>query len=299
MLDYGRLWAVIGIIWFHAQAPGASIGYAGLAFFLMLLVVLALPQITNMRDQRYRAPAVWRYAAARAARLLVPWIIASAMFGAFKLIEVSQGAALGTEFIPVMLITGTAVHLWFLPFAFTVCLALWPLGRWLRPRDEAVCLPLSLIALGAALVALGANQNAALTVPFAQWGYALPAVLLGVSFALMRGQPLQILGLATFFVFAALSLRWTDGLLQIVLASGALTICLLLSVKPTALSAFATRAAFYVYLLHPAVITLLVRSGLMPEQSIGLAVATTVISLGIVAIWETMRSRAILPRVIA
>jgi len=26
-LDYARLIAVIGIIWFHAKAPGASIGY--------------------------------------------------------------------------------------------------------------------------------------------------------------------------------------------------------------------------------------------------------------------------------
>ena len=38
--DYVRFIAVIGIIWFHAHAPGALIGYSGLAFFLMLLCLL-------------------------------------------------------------------------------------------------------------------------------------------------------------------------------------------------------------------------------------------------------------------
>lgn len=295
MLDYGRLLAVIGIIWFHTKAPGGSIGYSGLAFFLLILIVLALPQIQHTRALRHRAPAALRYAAARAQRLLVPWVIASALYGVLKLGEVSQGAALDTEFTTVMWITGTASHLWFLPFAFAMCLALWPLGRWLTTLDDTHALPLSLGLLACALAALWANQDSTLSLPFAQWAYALPAVLLGAAFAVMRGQPLQVLGLAALFICTALSARWTAGLLQLTLASGALVVCLLVPLRPSPMSAFAARAAFAAYLIHPAVITLLVRSGFVPAQSITLAVATTVISIGIVAIWETMRLRASFP----
>lgn len=43
VLDYARLVAASGIVLFHSGAPGAAIGYAALPFFLVLLVVLALP----------------------------------------------------------------------------------------------------------------------------------------------------------------------------------------------------------------------------------------------------------------
>ena len=294
-LDYARLIAVIGIIWFHAKAPGASIGYSGLAFFLMILMVLALPQILSYRTQRHRAPALLRYTAARAQRLLLPWVIASALYGVLKLVEVANGASLDTEFTPVMWITGTAPHLWFLPFAFAMCLALWPLGIALRRYDARIDLPLSLVLLSCALLALWANQHANLPMPFAQWAYALPAVFLGASFALLRDQPVHVLGLAALFVFAALSAQWTAGLLQLTLASGALVICLLLPQHPSRWSGLCARAAFLVYLIHPAVITILVRGGIAPAQSLALAVLTTFFSIGIVALWETIRLREITP----
>ena len=128
--DYARLVAVVGIIWFHAGAPGALIGYSGLSFFLILLVCNAFPQISSVRPQFHRAPAWTRYAVARAQRLLLPWLIASLFYSGFKLVEVARGAPWGAEFTSQMWLTGAALHLWFLPFAFLVSVALWPLGRW-------------------------------------------------------------------------------------------------------------------------------------------------------------------------
>ena len=55
--DYARLIAAIGIIVFHVGAPGASIGYAALPFFLMLLVFLAFPVAAGKDFGTYRPRA--------------------------------------------------------------------------------------------------------------------------------------------------------------------------------------------------------------------------------------------------
>ena len=287
--DYARLIAVIGIIWFHAHAPGGGIGYSGLAFFVLLLMLLALPQITRYRDLPHRAPAVLRYAATRGRRLLVPWLVASAFSGGFKLVEVSQGTPLAAEFTKEMWLTGTAIHLWFLPFAFAMGIILWPLGRWLRTAPVTVWGPLSLIFTACALAALAAVQTNPLPTPLAEWAHALPAVLLGTAFALTRARPGYMLGMLVLFVCAALSLQWTVGVLQIALASGLLILCRVIYMRPTALSAAAARASLWIYLIHPAVMTLAVRGDIAPDASTALAVIVTLVSLFIVAIWETIR----------
>ena len=93
--DYLRLIAVIGIIWFHTGAPHGDIGYAGLSYFLMLLVFLAVPRISQLRHTAHRAPAFLRYAAARGRRLILPWLGASLLFGGLKLTEVFARGGLG------------------------------------------------------------------------------------------------------------------------------------------------------------------------------------------------------------
>lgn len=286
--DYARLLAVVGIIWFHAHAPGALVGYSGLAFFLLLLVHLSLPQATKVRDQAHRAPAFWRYAAARGQRLLWPWLVASLVYGGLKLIDVLRGAAWGAEFQLSMWLTGPALHLWFLPFAFAVSLALWPMGRILRVSDKAHATPLAFLFAGGALVTLGFAQEATLAVPMAQWAYALPSVLFGVALTLMRGKGLHLMGLMTFFLCAALAANWTTGLPEIGLAALVLILCRLIPLPPTALSQLAARWALALYLIHPAVMALALRSGVLAEGTTALAVAVTLTSCGVIATWEAL-----------
>lgn len=121
-LDYARLIAAIGIIVFHVGAPGAAVGYAALPFFLMLLLILAFPAALR---QDFAS-----YARSRASRLIWPWLTWSLVYGALKAAEVILGGkTVSSEFMPWMLLTGPALHLWFLPFAFIACIAMWPLAR--------------------------------------------------------------------------------------------------------------------------------------------------------------------------
>ena len=77
----------------------------------MLLLCLAWP--AAQRDD------FGRYVCNRATRLLVPFAVWSGIFGLLKLAEVLlTGVSLGSEFKPSMLLTGPAIHLWFLPFAY-------------------------------------------------------------------------------------------------------------------------------------------------------------------------------------
>lgn len=299
--DYARLVAVIGIIWFHAQAPGALIGYSGLAFFLMLLVHLALPQAAKVRDQAHRAPAFLRYAAARGQRLLWPWLIASIAYGALKLIEVLRGSPWGAEFQTSMWLTGTALHLWFLPFAFAVSLALWPLGRLLRQHGGGHTTPLAFILTGLALASLALAQEAALVIPLAQWAYALPAVLFGAGLALVRTKGQHMLGLLTFFLCCALAANWITGLPEIGLAGLAMILCRLCPLPPSVLSQLAARWALALYLIHPGVMALALRSGVVADETTALAVIVTLMSAALIAAWEMLaapRLTAARPRII-
>lgn len=296
--DYARFAAVIGIIWFHTKAPNGGLGYAGLSFFLILLVFLAIPQISHLRPTRHRAPAFLRYAAARGRRLIVPWLMASALYGALKMAEVSRGAAWGAEFDTTMWLTGTALHLWFLPFAFVVCLAAWPLGRWISTMHRSVQMHLCMTFMCLSLSALAFWQTASLPIPVVQWTYALPSILLGVALALTGGTFWRMSGVAALFFIMALSANWTAGLMQMGIAVGVLIACSLVSTRVTVVSRFAAKASFGLYLIHPAVAAVITRTHVLSEGSTAFAVAVTLGSLAIVAGWETIKATQPLPRLI-
>lgn len=274
-LDYARLIAAFGIVLFHTGAPGSAFGYAGLPFFLMLLLALAWPAA-----QRVDFDA---YVRSRADRLLIPFFIWSAVYGTLKLAEVLvTGKSLGQEFSASMLLTGPAIHLWFLPFAFVACLAVFPLALGQMPlhvrvpkavarRNRAVLLT-ALTGLG--LTALALRQGSVLPAPFAQWAYAAPAVCLGLGFAVTPGRPLAH-GLVTG-LFAAIALfgGWTDGLAQVVLAALALLICQSIRLPETALSRISVSSAMGVYLCHPLVASVLERVTDLGPHTTGLAIAT-------------------------
>ena len=288
--DYARMIAVIGIIWFHTAAPYGDIGYSGLSFFLILLVFLAIPQIKHLRPTRHRAPAFLRYATARGIRLLIPWLGACVLYGSLRLAEVSRGAAWGEEFDTTMWLTGTALHLWFLPFAFAICLMLWPFGRWIDQLSRSVRLHLCMLTMCMSLMALAFWQTADLAAPVAQWAYAMPSVLLGLALTLSGGTVLRMSGVAALFFCMALSANWTLGLTELGIATTALITCHIIKLRPSALSDFAARASLTLYLVHPAVAAVVMRSHIIPDQSTAFAVVVTLGSLAIVALWETIRA---------
>ena len=285
-LDHARLIAAAGIVVFHSGAPGAAIGYAGLPFFLMLLMLLAWPAAER---QPFGA-----FAGARVARLLVPWAVWGAIYGALKLAEVAvTGRPLGAEFAPWMLLTGPALHLWFLPFAAAICLVLWPLARGAATLDPQSRGMLAGLAAAVAVAALLVQQGADLPRPFAQWAEAAPAVALGTAMALAagsRGAAALVAGAVAVLAVAG----WPQGATQLALAGAALWLCLVLPLPETHLGSQAGRLAadlsLTVYVAHPLVSSMLVRATPLAEKSTGLALATVAATLVLaLALWGAPR----------
>ncbi|OED49396.1 hypothetical protein AB838_06890 [Rhodobacteraceae bacterium (ex Bugula neritina AB1)] len=260
-LDYARLLAAFGIVFFHVGTTGAAIGYAALPFFLLLLVVLSLPGAARLSFPDY--------VKGRVQRLLLPWLIWSGVYGGLKLAELwVTGAPFRSEFAPHMLLTGPALHLWFLPFAFATCLALYPLAHLARRTGPE---SLVLMMLGCGLAVLLLRQEVSLPAPFAQWLYALPAVCVGIALALVWGRMHTMLLILTGFTCAALLSGAHQGLLQIVLAACGLILCLVWHLPASRGAQLAGTLSLGVYLAHPLVLSVLSRTTPLAPDSVTLA----------------------------
>jgi peptidoglycan/LPS O-acetylase OafA/YrhL len=284
-LDHARLVAALGIVLFHSGAPGAAVGYAALPFFVMLLLVLAWPAAAT------RGFAA--FAGGRARRLLVPWLCWSALYAALKLAEAAlAGRPAASEFAPWMWLTGPAIHLWFLPFAFAACLAAAPLARLAGPAAGRLPFAPALAVLAlAALALLGLAQTAGRPVPVAQWAFAAPAVPLGLAFALAAAAPpphrrrriAAAGGAGLALAAAALLLGWTAATPQYLLAAPALAACLLRPAPATRRSRAAADLALGVYLGHALVAALALRLLPVAPGSTALFLVTAAGSLALAA----------------
>jgi fucose 4-O-acetylase-like acetyltransferase len=246
---------------FHAGSPGAFIAYAALPFFLMLIVSLGFKSAMSADFPKYIS--------GRADRLLKPWLVWSAVYGALKLAEAAvSNATLKDEFALYMLLTGPAIHLWFLPFAFTVCLFLWPLAR-------VAALPIGVGAFILTLALQWYSQIQDLPVPVAQWAYVAPAVCLGLCLAVISRK------IAVLCAFSGLSLvlGWTEGLLQISFAAFSLLACQWITAPQTPLSKKIAAASMGVYLVHPLVFSLLQRTFLLEKSKFSTAILVSLVSL--------------------
>ena len=278
--DYARLIAAFGIVVFHAGAPGAAIGYAALPFFLMLMLVFALPGAAR-RDISSYARGRWR-------RLMRPFLLWSGVYGALKLAEVAlTGATLRDEFALHMLLTGPAIHLWFLPFAFVCCLLLFALAR--RARHHADLWAFGLVA--AALLLQAARQDQVFAPPLAQWAYVAPAACLGAALALLGARPILQTVLALGFVALATGFGWSAGLPQLALALAALLACGLIHLPPSRTSARAAQAAMGVYLAHPLVFSLLERATPLAKASLGFALLAAALALAATLLAPLLRTQ--------
>lgn len=225
-LDYARLLAAFGIVLFHAKAPGGVIGYAALPFFTMLLLV-----------HPPKAQAFSTYAKSRAVRLLLPWLIWSVIYGALKVADaIASGQPILSEFAPWMIVTGPAIHLWFLPFAFVACV----LAFRFTPSLPVIC--------GLSLASFWALDRG-LSEPFVQWVFVVPAALFGFGAGRYRASSVIVAGVLVVWLCSIAG--WNAGLLQFTIAGAALLVCMAVKTEETSLSSFCASAAMSVYLVHP------------------------------------------------
>lgn len=275
-LDYARPVAAIGIIVFHTGGIGAEIGYAGLPFFLILLVFLAFPVAATQPFPIY--------AKGRIARLMRPWAVWSGIYGALKLADVwLADAPFAAEFAPWMLLAGPAIHLWFLPFACVACLMLWPLARRVVALPAAGRVMLAAGCGGLAVLLVAVQKDVILPLPFAQWAFAAPAVALGVAFAVPGDRAeWQSPGAAAITAGTAIALwqaGWPPGSGQLVLAASVMVACLAWRLPDTRLARTMADTALTLYLAPPLVASVLKRTTLLPDQGPALALTTVCVTI--------------------
>jgi len=233
-------------------------------------------------------------AALRARRLLRPWLIWSAVYAALKLAEVAvTGTPMRAEFNASMILTGPALHLWFLPFAFAASLWVYGLAR-LRQVLPVPVQTLCAVLLLAALALLSLHQRGGLPVPMAQWVFAGPAVCLGSIFALLGTRTMQQAP-AVGLVGVAMLISGPGGVLQIAVAGTVFALCTAYPRPATPVSRWAAEAAMGVYLVHPLVLSLADRAGIAEPGTVPMALAGIAGSLALIAGWQAALRYAPLP----
>ncbi len=250
-LDLARFVAAFGIVWDHARAPYADVGYTALALFLILASFLGMGSF-----ERSGGPGFW---VARAKRIAVPWLFWCVVYRGIHEVVSDEPFAILSE--PFSLLIGPSIHLWFLPFDMVALMAIPVLSRWLRsPLTLAwasallvvVALPLGWlhaeIGTGGWFTSLSQAPQ-----PLPQWYYSVPIFLYGaVAAAGHRMGWIWMPLVAACAVSAALYLAAPEfASVQMILA--AVLFELIWRVKiagiwPTKLASF----AFGIYLLHPA-----------------------------------------------
>ncbi len=266
------------------------IGYAGLAYFLVLVPAFGLAGVASASASTFLP--------ARARRLLLPWVIWSAIYAALKLgLMAIERRHVGNLFAPFMIVTGTSLHLWFLPYAFVASLCLPPVRQLaIGLRRPAFLLLMAAILLASLMSFLPALHHQP-DPPWAQWAYGLPSLVAGLALGLawLRRENARLVSLFLLAVTAiAWLVGWRDGVLQLVVAVSAILACLVWPSPTTRFSAFCTRHSMGVYLVHPLCVSALVRTMPLDRHGLPIALLAMAASLGLSVFLGMFRSSRIL-----
>lgn len=254
-LDLGRFLAAFGIVWAHGGGIGAEIGYPSLGLFLVLTGYLAVG--SYLRDP---GPHFW---AARAKRILVPWLFWCLVFRLLHdYVARRDGFHLLTE--PFSLLIGPEIHLWFLPAAMLALVFVPALAGDIRNRAGLIRAMVALAVLSAFLgmvhLSTGPMQGISLPAPFPQWAFALPIYLWGVLQALALRQGAGRVTVIGALVASALTYAVAPGIASVQMAVSALIFLglhrLRLKGRRARIAGWLGAQAFGIYLMHP-VFTLL------------------------------------------
>ena len=182
-----RFIAAFGIVIFHTFSAEKwflrGVGYAGLPIFLMIFSALLVYQKQDL--------PLKEYAYKRMRRLLIPWVSWSVIFA---IIILSKHYLFHHEtqriFSPSYFLTGTSIHLWYLPYAFTASILIYG-AKYLYKYQERHAPFFIIIGFIASLAFLFLASYVLATfrlpTPLPQWIYGTPAIVLGVTFGLIMG----------------------------------------------------------------------------------------------------------------
>jgi len=169
-----RVLSAFNVVTFHVLAiSNGLVGRGSVAAFVMIAGALPAmrPDLGPFRGYAWR----------RAERILFPWLVWSAVYGAIAGLRMLSGGH-EVPWTAHWLAIGTAIHLWFFVFAFAASLVVWWLLRLLHhmaPQRAAVLL----FAFAAPLIVLEPQLAEWLEPPspFGLWLLCAPALLIGVG----------------------------------------------------------------------------------------------------------------------
>lgn len=164
ILDLLRILAIGDIVAIHTTGQYLFAGL-GLPVFIITAIALAF--------RKPGLPSLRVTAAVRSRRIVLPWLFWSCFFGVGYILQVanSPSATLGQVLNPWMILAGTSVHLWFLPFIWAIELGLILTLRSLR-WIPAIGVSLATTVAGIALIFITAacyeapGWNPAIVIPY-------------------------------------------------------------------------------------------------------------------------------------
>ena len=268
-VDYLRLVAAAGIVVFHLGGEGARVGYAGLPVLAALMGVFAVGRLDS---------AEGRKGLARQTRhLMLIWLAWSGLYGMMKLADLlASGASFADEFALSMLLTGPAIHLWFLPFAAGTLTLMRLASGWLRPCTVAGFARCAAVAGCASLAGFHLAATTGLPTPLPQWAAILPSLSCGLLRGMALGDRtrLALWGAALVVVLVLGTLTGaTSEVALLAAALAAVGAALALPLPQTSGSDLARRLSMSVYLLHPLVVAVLLRLGDWPRETLPMLMA--------------------------
>ncbi len=259
-LDLLRILGAFGIVWFHApgEVAGKNVGYSGLVIFIVISMALMMSRIP--------APG---FAVKRIQRLLVPWLIWYAFYGALNV-------ATGNSFLPAEMtplsavLTGPKWHLWYLPFLFTMSISIYCLVLLLKGLNGvgAIAFYGALSLLGLLTTDLWRVWSMNLGSPWAQCLHALPAIFIGAAMGYISMIPFEtrrniyitvfslMIGCTAFWIlFEGYRGVGVPYLIGTLLAGAAF----MFNVPRSKIVAEISGLTFGIYLIHPFVYLLVIR----------------------------------------
>ena len=226
-LDATRIFATLGVIWFHAieceslHASGV-LGRYSVSFYTLAAILFLV--LSSFRRQR----SFSAYAVDRLRRLGLPFLGWSVISFLTLYILNNLGYHIDMpQFSPDLLLDGGTIHLWFLPFLFVASLLVYPLARWMHEKPKRQYT----LAIASVIMALALDLNLLNWVPLPNWSflqhfldlssYRWSAVYWGIAIAVLwhngfsSSKLLKPLAFAGAFTLIALTIyQWNDGLVS-------------------------------------------------------------------------------------
>lgn len=248
-IDALRVLGAFGIVLFHVKAPGAALGYAALPIFISLAVLFAL---ASNRQTTTSWQAMKRF--------LVPFAFWSLLYALLQTIDGGTSPFAWFEWSD--LLTGPAIHLWFLPFiaiSIPCCVALRSFLAQIDPTKLWVVAGLGSLASFALLSSFTLPDGPA------QWVFGLPAVALGVAIwgsGSQDGAGHDMTGGVIFCslcLVGALLIGFYHGVLQYAVALPLILLALNLHLRLPVFVQNLVPFSLGIYLIHPVFIAVLSR----------------------------------------